>query len=137
MSENLNRLAYFVAIAEEGTITAAAKRLRVSKAVVSKRLQLLEDDLGSTLVLRNSRHFSLTETGETFYEAANARRSRQLAVCGKQGVKDAVEIDLYRWAWPKPRHNVSTRCERRFDTGGAGGGQSWRRHCQHARFQCH
>jgi len=46
MSENLNRLAYFVAIAEEGTITAAAARLRVSKAVVSKQLQLLEDDLG-------------------------------------------------------------------------------------------
>ncbi|MEL6508232.1 MAG: LysR family transcriptional regulator [Pseudomonadota bacterium] len=72
MSENLNRLAYFVAIAEEGTITAAAVRLRVSKAVVSKQLQLLEDDLGATLVLRNSRHFSLTETGETFYEAARA-----------------------------------------------------------------
>ncbi|MEO0381312.1 MAG: LysR substrate-binding domain-containing protein, partial [Pseudomonadota bacterium] len=33
---------------------------------------LLEDDLGATLVLRNSRHFNLTETGETFYEAARA-----------------------------------------------------------------
>ena len=72
MSENLNRLTYFVAIAEERTITAAAARLRVSKAVVSKQLQLLEDDLGATLVLRNARHFSLTETGETFYEAARA-----------------------------------------------------------------
>ncbi|MEL7453243.1 MAG: LysR family transcriptional regulator [Pseudomonadota bacterium] len=72
MSENLNRLTYFVAIAEEGTITAAAARLRVSKAVVSKQLQLLEDDLGATLVLRNTRHFSLTETGESFYEAARA-----------------------------------------------------------------
>ncbi|MEJ6391926.1 LysR family transcriptional regulator [Gymnodinialimonas sp. 2305UL16-5] len=72
MSDNLNRLTYFVAIAEEGTITAAAARLRVSKAVVSKQLQLLEDDLGATLVLRNSRHFNLTETGEGFYEAARA-----------------------------------------------------------------
>ncbi|GAA0469014.1 LysR family transcriptional regulator [Parasphingorhabdus litoris] len=72
MSENLNRLTYFVAIAEEGTITAAAARLRVSKAVVSKQLQLLEHDLGATLILRNSRHFNLTETGEAFYEAARA-----------------------------------------------------------------
>ncbi|MEM9581819.1 MAG: LysR family transcriptional regulator [Pseudomonadota bacterium] len=72
MPDNLNRLAYFVAIAEERTITAAAARLRVSKAVVSKQLQLLEDDLGATLVLRNSRHFNLTETGEAFYEAARA-----------------------------------------------------------------
>ena len=66
MSDNLNRLAYFVAIAEEGTITAAASRLRVSKAVVRKQPQLLEDELGSTLVLRHSRHFNLTETGERF-----------------------------------------------------------------------
>ncbi|MGB0969082.1 MAG: LysR family transcriptional regulator, partial [Halocynthiibacter sp.] len=33
---NLNRLEYFVTIAEAGTITAAAERLRISKAVVSK-----------------------------------------------------------------------------------------------------
>ncbi|MEM9701525.1 MAG: LysR family transcriptional regulator [Planctomycetota bacterium] len=76
MSDNLNRLAYFVAIAEEGTITAAASRLRVSKAVVSKQLQLLEDELGATLVLRNSRHFNVTETGESFYEAARAAVSQ-------------------------------------------------------------
>lgn len=69
---NLNRLEYFVAIAEEGTITAAAERMRISKAVVSKQLQLLEDDLGSTLVVRNSRHLNLTEVGEAFYQSARA-----------------------------------------------------------------
>lgn len=69
---NLNRLEYFVAIAEEGTITAAAERMRISKAVVSKQLQLLEEDLGATLVVRNSRHLNLTEVGQSFYEAARA-----------------------------------------------------------------
>jgi len=69
---NLNRLAYFVAIAEAGTITAAADRLRVSKAVVSRQLQLLEQDLETTLILRNSRHLHLTEAGQSFYEAAQA-----------------------------------------------------------------
>ncbi|WP_108862417.1 LysR family transcriptional regulator [Ruegeria sp. Alg231-54] len=69
---NLNRLEYFVAIAEEGTITAAAERMRISKAVVSKQLQLLEEELGATLVVRNSRHLNLTETGQSFYEAARA-----------------------------------------------------------------
>lgn len=69
---NLNRLEYFVAIAEAGTITAAAERMRISKAVVSKQLQLLEEELGATLVVRNSRHLNLTETGQSFYEAARA-----------------------------------------------------------------
>ncbi len=69
---NLNRLEYFVAIAEEGTITAAADRMRISKAVVSKQLQLLEEELGATLVVRNSRYLNLTETGQSFYEAARA-----------------------------------------------------------------
>jgi len=69
---NLNRLEYFVAIAEEGTITAAADRMRISKAVVSKQLQLLEEELGTTLIVRNSRHLNLTETGQSFYEAARA-----------------------------------------------------------------
>ncbi|MTI01896.1 LysR family transcriptional regulator [Roseibium sp. RKSG952] len=69
---NLNRLEYFVAIAEAGTITAAADRMRVSKAVVSKQLQLLEEELGATLIVRNSRHLNLTEIGQSFYAAAQA-----------------------------------------------------------------
>lgn len=69
---NLNRLEYFVAIAEAGTITAAADRMRISKAVVSKQLQLLEEELGATLIVRNSRHLKLTETGQSFFEAARA-----------------------------------------------------------------
>ncbi len=73
---NLNRMEYFVAIAEAGTITAAADRMRISKAVVSKQLQLLEEDLGTTLVIRNSRHLNLTEIGQSFYEAARASVSQ-------------------------------------------------------------
>jgi DNA-binding transcriptional LysR family regulator len=69
---NLNRLEYFVAIAEAGSITAAAERMRISKAVVSKQLQLLEQELGATLIIRNSRHLKLTETGQSFFEAARA-----------------------------------------------------------------
>lgn len=64
---NLNRLIYFVAIIEEKTITAAAERLGLSKAVVSKQLQLLEEELGVSLVVRNTRHLHATETGEAFY----------------------------------------------------------------------
>lgn len=64
---NLNRLAYFVAIVEEKTITAAAKRLGLSKAVVSKQLQLLEEEAGVNLIVRNTRHMHTTKAGDAFY----------------------------------------------------------------------
>ncbi|MET3600780.1 LysR family transcriptional regulator [Martelella mangrovi] len=69
---NFTRLQYFTAVAEAGTITAAAERLNITKAVVSKQLQLLEAELGTALVIRNSRHLKLTERGAAFYESARA-----------------------------------------------------------------
>lgn len=69
---NLNRLAPFVAVIEEGTMTAAAERLGISKAVVSKQLLTLEDELGVSLLVRNSRHLSATEVGKEFYRGAKA-----------------------------------------------------------------
>ncbi len=65
---NLNRLAHFVAIIEEGTITAAAERLGIGKAVVSKQLIMLEADVGVDLVIRNTRHLNPTDAGMAFYE---------------------------------------------------------------------
>lgn len=67
---NLNRLAYFIAIVEEKTITAASQRLGLSKAVVSKHLQLLEEELGVSLLVRNTRHIRPTKAGEDFYYQA-------------------------------------------------------------------
>lgn len=69
---NLNRLAYFVATIDAGTITGAATALGISKAVVSKQLQLLEQEVGTTLLLRNTRHLQPTEAGLTFYNDAKS-----------------------------------------------------------------
>jgi DNA-binding transcriptional LysR family regulator len=69
---NLNRLAYFVAIVDTGTITAAARQLGISKAVVSKQLQILEQEIGTPLLLRNTRHLRATDAGLAFFEDAKA-----------------------------------------------------------------
>lgn len=69
---NFNRLAHFVAIIDSGTITGAAESLGISKAVVSKQLQLLEHDIGVPLVVRNTRHLQATEAGRQFYEDAKS-----------------------------------------------------------------
>ncbi|WP_299505999.1 LysR family transcriptional regulator [uncultured Roseobacter sp.] len=69
---NFNRLAHFIATVEAGTITGAAAALGISKAVVSKQLQLLEEDIGTPLLLRNTRHLQPTDAGRVFYEDAKS-----------------------------------------------------------------
>ncbi len=69
---NFNRLAHFVAIVDAGTITGAADALGISKAVVSKQLQMLEADVRTPLLLRNTRHLQPTEAGRAFYEDAKS-----------------------------------------------------------------
>lgn len=62
----LDGVAAFVAIAEAGSISAAAMRLGHAKSVVSERLTELERSLGARLVQRTTRKLSLTEDGQTF-----------------------------------------------------------------------
>lgn len=49
---NIKQLQYFVAIAEEGQITAAAERLHVSQPPLSYELAKLEEELGTKLAKR-------------------------------------------------------------------------------------
>ena len=66
----LEGIATFVAVAEAGSISEAARRLRLSKSVVSERLAELERGLGASLVHRTTRKLSLTEDGAAFLERA-------------------------------------------------------------------
>jgi DNA-binding transcriptional LysR family regulator len=66
--DTLLGLRVFVSIADEGSLAAAAARLGLSRALVSKHLLALERRLGSRLVNRTTRRLSLTESGRAFYE---------------------------------------------------------------------
>jgi DNA-binding transcriptional LysR family regulator len=67
---NLKQLEYFVAIAEEHQITAAARRLHISQPPLSYELAQLERELGTTLVRRGPRSATLTDAGKLLYERA-------------------------------------------------------------------
>lgn len=69
---NFNRMGYFTAVVDAGTITGAAKNLGISKAVVSKQILALEEELGTALLHRNTRHMHPTDAGSRFYEQAKA-----------------------------------------------------------------
>ncbi len=59
-------LEVFAAAADEGSISAAARRLEASPSGVSQHLTSLEKALGTTLINRTTRPISLTPAGETF-----------------------------------------------------------------------
>lgn len=67
---NLKQLKYFIAIAEERQITAAAKKLHIAQPPLSYQLSLLEQELGVTLVKRGPRNVELTDAGQLLYKRA-------------------------------------------------------------------
>jgi DNA-binding transcriptional LysR family regulator len=67
---DLENLETFVEVADAGGVSAAARRLGVSKSIVSRRLVRLEAELGVQLLARTTRGAALTEAGVTFREHA-------------------------------------------------------------------
>lgn len=64
---HLNRIAYFAAVVETGSFTAAAARLGITKAVVSQQVAKLEEEVGASLLVRTTRKVRPTEAGMSFH----------------------------------------------------------------------
>lgn len=69
---HLRRLAYFVAVVETGSFTAAAERLGITKAVVSQQVARLERECRTSLLVRTTRKVHTTELGQAFYQRCAA-----------------------------------------------------------------
>ncbi|PZO73615.1 MAG: LysR family transcriptional regulator [Mesorhizobium amorphae] len=67
---DIDDIGTFVEIADAGGVSAAARRLGLSKSIVSRRLLKLEAALGVQLVARTTRGSALTEAGAMFREHA-------------------------------------------------------------------
>jgi LysR family transcriptional regulator, salicylic acid-responsive activator of bsdBCD len=67
---DIKQLRYFIAIAEEKNITAAAKRLHMSQPPLSILLKQMEDELGVHLIERNGKSMELTDKGQVLYQHA-------------------------------------------------------------------
>jgi DNA-binding transcriptional LysR family regulator len=61
---NERQLAYFCAIAREGSITRAAEKLNIPQPHMSNQLKLLEEEIGAKLAKRSTRRFQLTDAGK-------------------------------------------------------------------------
>lgn len=86
---NLTYLQTFRVVAEERSFTKAAETLDVSKGLVSRHIQKLEEALNSRLFHRTTRSISLTEVGEELY--TKAKQIQLLATEAEMRVKDITQ----------------------------------------------
>jgi LysR family hca operon transcriptional activator len=81
----LRHLRYFIAVAEEGSLTLAAhKRLHTAQPSLSRQIRALEKELGAQLITRSVHGIELTAAGRAFLDHA------RLAVTQAEAAKEAV-----------------------------------------------
>lgn len=77
--DKLRGMETFIAVVESGSFTGAATRLEMSAVMVGKYIALLEAQLGTRLLERNTRRQSLTDAGRVYVEEAR-RVLEQVAI---------------------------------------------------------
>ncbi|MGG7877233.1 LysR family transcriptional regulator [Klebsiella aerogenes] len=121
--DKLRGMETFVAVVECGSFTGAAARIEMSAVMVGKYIALLEGQLGTRLLERNTRRQSLTDAGRVYFDearrvleqVANAERSVErlrLAPAGTLRVSAPVSFGAsiiapltasFLQAWPEVR----------------------------------
>lgn len=69
---DLNDLYYFVQVVDNGGFAPAGRALGVPKSKLSRHIAALEERLGTRLIQRSTRHFAVTEIGQTYYTHCKA-----------------------------------------------------------------
>lgn len=96
---DIEDLRTFVAVADAGGVSAAARRLGVAKSIVSRRLLRIEAELGAQLLARTTRGAALTEAGVTFREHA-ARAAAEIDAARETILPDGQLQGRFRVAMP-------------------------------------
>jgi LysR family transcriptional regulator, hca operon transcriptional activator len=86
----LRHLRYFVAVAEEGSLTVAAeRRLHTAQPSLSRQIRDLEYEVGTQLMVRSARGIELTAAGRVFLN--HARLALAQVEAGREGARRAAD----------------------------------------------
>ncbi|HEL4110607.1 TPA: LysR family transcriptional regulator [Stenotrophomonas maltophilia] len=83
---DLNDLQYFVLVIDHGGFSQAGRALGIPKSNLSRRISLLEQRLGVRLIVRNTRHFRVTDIGLTYYNHCRAM------LVEAEAAEEAIEV---------------------------------------------
>lgn len=81
---NLQYYFNFVTIVEEGSLTAAAKKLRIAQPALSNQVKAMEQKYGTRLFFRGSRRLELTDAGSILYQ--KAKRMCEIEMAAKNEI---------------------------------------------------
>ncbi|MES2263681.1 MAG: LysR substrate-binding domain-containing protein [Pseudomonadota bacterium] len=93
-------LMLLVEIIDAGGFSAASARTGVPKSRLSRRIAGLEERLGVNLLLRNSRHFEVTEIGQQLYQHGNTIRAEMAAAVSLAQDSQGEQFGSLRIACP-------------------------------------
>lgn len=98
----LRHLRYFRAVAEFGSVTAAARRLNISQSSISEQIGDLEEELGCVLFDRSGRQVRLTAQGQVFLEEArrtlnDAQRAIDVTRRSMRGEVGTLAVGFFLW----------------------------------------
>lgn len=87
--DKLQAMQLFVRVVDSGSFTAAADQMDISRALASKLIQTLEENLGVRLLNRTTRRLSLTEPGQNYYQ-----RISELLASLAEAEAEAAELQV-------------------------------------------
>lgn len=105
MALSLHDITTFLTIYETGGVNAAARRLDLSRSIISSRLSSLEDELGTQLFVRSTKAMTPTDAGTLFYQrtsilvqnledAVDDVRPEESGLCGTFRIAAPVSLTL-------------------------------------------
>jgi DNA-binding transcriptional LysR family regulator len=97
--EDLNDLYYFAQVVDHGGFAAASRAVGLPKSTLSRRISALEERLGTRLLQRSTRQFSVTDVGRTFYAHCKAM------LVEAEAAQDAIALSQ-----SEPRGTVRVSC---------------------------
>ena len=96
---NLSYYANYITIVEEGSLTAASRKLRIAQPALSNQIKALETAYGARLFYRGARKLELTDAGRILYQKAKwmvevETEARNEITSGFGGTKGTLRIGI-------------------------------------------
>jgi DNA-binding transcriptional LysR family regulator len=105
----------FVRIVEAGSLSGAARSMRLSLPAISRQLSALEKQLGTSLIVRSTRRLSVTDAGRTFYDHAKvALREAEHAMTAARAARSVTGRVSVSVPFAFGMHHVVPRLPRLF-----------------------